>query len=164
MELSSGVKPVSLNLFLSCSLKIFDPLLFHDPGLYQLSNPSVQNQPTPEYQRYPAQIISMPGEKSLPPAKMNPAFEGRFFPPGSLGDNRASGIDERRDSVIGNSNKIAPVFDGTNRAEIEVVPVARCIFPPAVVGDHADKARFFGQIAGAVRAEYGFKADDRHDG
>ena len=106
----------------------------------------------------------MPGEKSLPPPEMNFSLEGRFFPPGGPGDNRASGIDERRDSGIGDTDKIAPVFDGTDRAETKVVPVARCIFPPAVVGDHADKARFFGQVAGAVRAEYGFKADNRHDG
>ena len=63
----------------------------------------------------------MSGKKSLPPAKMNLSFEGRFFPPGRPGDNHASGINKRRDSGIGNSNKISPVFDGPNRAEIEVV-------------------------------------------
>lgn len=95
---------------------------------------------------------------------MNPALEGRFLPPGRLGDNHAVGIYKRGDSGVGDSNKIPPVFDGTNRAEIEVVSIARRIFPPSVVGDHADKARFFGKVSGAVGAEDGFKADNRHNG
>ena len=103
----------------------------------------------------------MSSEKSLPPAKMNLSFEGRFFPPWSPGDNHAFGINKSRNSCIGNSNKIPPVFDGTNRAEIEVVAIAGRIFPPSVVGDHADKALFFRQVSGQVGAEYGFKADNR---
>ena len=78
---------------------------------------------------------------------MNLAFEGRFFPPGRFGDNHAFGINKSRDSGIGNPNKIPPVFDGTNRAEIEVVSIARRIFPPSVIGDHANKTRFFGQVS-----------------
>ncbi len=92
---------------------------------------------------------------------MNLAFEGRLFPPGRLGDNHAFGINKGRDSCIGHSNKISPVFDGPDRAEVEVVSIARRILPPSVVGDHADKALFFGQVSGAVGAEYGFIADNR---
>ena len=106
----------------------------------------------------------MPSEKGLPPAQMNPTLEGRFLPPGRHGDNHAVGVYKRGDSGVGNSHKIPPVFDGTHRAEIEMVSIARRIFPPSVVGDHADKARFFGQVAGAVGAEYGFKADNRQNG
>lgn len=103
----------------------------------------------------------MPSEKRLPPAKMNLAFEGRLFPPGGLGDYQPFGIDNRRNSRIGHSNKISPVFNGPNWAEIEVMSIARRIFPPSVVGDHGDKALFFGQVSGDVWAEYGFKANDR---
>ena len=60
-------------------------------------------------------------EKSFPAAKMDLAFEGRFFPPGSPGDNHASGIDKRGNAGIGDPDKIPPVFDGPHRAEIEVV-------------------------------------------
>ena len=103
----------------------------------------------------------MSDEKSLPPAKMDFALEGRLLPPGRPGDHLASGINQRGNSCIGNPYKIAPVFDGTNRAEIEVVSVARRIFPPSVVGDHADKAFSRRQVAGAVRAEDRFIADNR---
>src|SRR5210317_442256 len=102
----------------------------------------------------------MSSEKSLSPAKMNFPFEGRFFPPGRPGHNHALGTDKRRNSGIVNANKIPPVFDGPNRAEIEVVSIARRIFPPSVIGDHADKAPFFWQVSGAIGAEYGFKADN----
>ena len=103
----------------------------------------------------------MSGEKSFPAAKMNPALEGRFFPPGSPGDNHAPGINQRGNAGIGNPDKIPPVFDGPHRAEIEVVSIAWGIFPPPVIGDHADKALFFRQVPGAVGAEDGFKADNR---
>ena len=106
----------------------------------------------------------MPSEKSLPPTKMDLSLEGRFCPPGGSGDNHTFGIDQSRNSGIGNSNKIPSVFDGTNRAEIEVVQIAGRIFPPSVVGDHTDKALFFRQISGTVGAEYGFKADNRQNG
>ena len=103
----------------------------------------------------------MPGKKGLPAAQVNLSFESRFFPPGRLGDYHASGINQRRNARVGNAHKIPPVFDGPHRAEIEVETVARRVFPPAVVGDHSYKALFFGQVAGAVGAEYGFKADNR---
>ena len=105
----------------------------------------------------------MPGEKSFSSPEMDLAFKGRFFPPGRTGDNRAPGINNSRNACIGDANKIPPVFDGPHRAEIEVISIARRIFPPPVVGDHADKARFCGQVTGAVGAEDGFKADDRHN-
>ena len=92
---------------------------------------------------------------------MNFPFKGRFLPPGSPRDNHTFGINKSRNPGIGNSNKISPIFDGTNRTEIEVVQIARRIFPPAVVGDHANKAHFFGQISGAIGAENGFIADNR---
>ena len=103
------------------------------------------------------------GKKSMPPAKMNLSFEGRFFPPGRPGDNNDYGINKRRDAGNGNSNKSSPVLDGTNRAEIEVVSIARRIFPPSVVGDHTDKALFLRQVAGAIGSEDGFIADNRQD-
>ena len=103
----------------------------------------------------------MPGEKSPPSAKMDPTFEGCLFPPGRPGDNHAPGIDNGGYACIGDANKISPVFDGPNRAEIEVVSIARRIFPPSVIGDHADKAFLFRQVSGTVRSEYGFITDDR---
>ena len=102
----------------------------------------------------------MPGKKSLPPAKMKRAFEGCFLPPARLGDDHTSGIDERRNACIGHPNHVSPAFDGPDRAEIEVVPVARGIFPPSVVGDHADKTLFPGQILGAVETKSGLKTDN----
>ena len=63
----------------------------------------------------------MSSEKSLLPAEMNLSFEGRFLPPGSPGDNHAFGINQSRNSGIGNSNEISSVFDGTDRAEVEMV-------------------------------------------
>jgi hypothetical protein len=42
-----------------------------------------------------------------------------------------------------------------------VVSIAGCVLPPSIIGDHADKAPFPGQVAGAVGAEYGFVADNR---
>ena len=105
----------------------------------------------------------MLSKKSLSLAQVNLAFEGRFFPPGRLGYNHASGINKRRNSGIGHPNKISSVFDGTNRAEIEVVSIAGRIFPPPVVGDHADKAFAMRQITGTVWPEYGFIADNRYN-
>ena len=132
--------------------------------LFQFSNPYKQYQKSAEYQRYASQKIAMPRKKSLSPAKMNLSFEGPFLPPGRPGHNRAPGANQRGNSGIGDSNEIPPVFDGPHRAEIEMVSIARRVFPPAVVGNHADKARFFGQVSGAVGAEYGFEADDRQNG
>ncbi len=105
----------------------------------------------------------MSGIKGFAFAKTYLSLECGLFPPGSLGHDRASCIYKRRNTGIGHTNQFSPGFDGSNRAEVEVVAVARRIFPPSVVCDHADKALFPGQVLGAIETEDGLKTDNRQD-
>jgi len=105
----------------------------------------------------------MSGIKGFAFTKMYLSLECGLFPPGSLGHNRPSCIYKRRNSVISHTHQFSPGFDGTNRAEVEMVPVARSIFPPSVVCDHGDKAFFPGQVLGAIETEDGLKTDNRQD-
>ena len=105
----------------------------------------------------------MSGIKGFAFAKTYLSLERGLFPPWRLGHDRASCIYQGRNPGIGHTNQVSPAFDGTNRAEVEMVPVARRISPPSVVCDHADKALFPGQVLGAIETEDGLKTDDRED-
>ena len=102
----------------------------------------------------------MAGEKRLPLVKLNLPFEGRLFPPGRGSGNHTICVDKRGNTGIGHPNHAPPAFDGTNRAEIIVVPIARGVFPPSIVCDHADKAIFPGQVLSDVGTKHRFKTDN----